>query len=562
MANARYGAVLQPLNRLFNRGTVAALGERALLERFVFERDEAAFEAIVTRHGPMVLGICRRGLDDPHDVEDAFQATFLVLVLKAGSLRDREQLAPWLFGVARKVTARARSRSILRRGREQNGGEALAVVVGPADGAAERGELRSALDEEIGRLPEKYRAPVIHCYLEGLTHDEAALRLRCPVGTVRSRLSWARQRLRERLDRRGLAPAGLLAGPGPLPTLAVPAALTESTVAAASGTSAITTAAGAAALAKGVTTAMFFKNLTLTASFLATAGLLTTGAAVIAHQGIGASAGVSADAPPPASAERPSLQAQNDALKNDVRTLSDEVKLLKRQLDAIQKQLDGPPRPRVGTTVGAAAPGGMSGMMGGATADTFAQTTGRLVGARSNVPMATESATMIAAVAPAGDRILAKVKSGDSWRLYRGSEGVKMVPEFGNNVLALQFTGSKIDEIAVFDRLNGAWFTRKLDPPAENLATPVVYDQWVIYFIGPRAYAFSVKTKTWDVAALKGKPIYVQSPFGGGYQDDEAIHVFDVQKGAWKRIDWEMLEKEAEKEAQDRPAPVNAGRSR
>ena len=197
MANARYGAVLQPLNRLFNRGTVAALGERALLERFVFERDEAAFEAIVIRHGPMVLGICRRGLDDPHDVEDAFQATFLVLVLKAGSLRDREQLAPWLFGVARKVTARARSRSILRRGREQNGGEALAVVVGSAASAAERGELRSALDEEIGRLPEKYRAPIIHCYLEGLTHDEAALRLRCPVGTVRSRLSWARQRLRE-----------------------------------------------------------------------------------------------------------------------------------------------------------------------------------------------------------------------------------------------------------------------------------------------------------------------------------------------------------------------------
>src|SRR5690242_4471030 len=111
----RAGSVLGPIQKLFGRGTVSGLSEGQLLGRFVGEHDEVAFEAIVSRHGPMVLGICRRLLDDPNDVEDAFQATFLVLVRRAGSLRDRELLSNWLYGVALRVASRARRDRARRR---------------------------------------------------------------------------------------------------------------------------------------------------------------------------------------------------------------------------------------------------------------------------------------------------------------------------------------------------------------------------------------------------------------------------------------------------------------
>src|SRR4051794_12021714 len=106
MASAQYGAVLRQMRRLFDGSSVAGMTEGQLLERFVGRRDEAAFEALVARHGPMVLGVCRRVLSDPNDVEDAFQATFLVLVKKAGTLRRRDLLGNWLYGVAFRVAAR------------------------------------------------------------------------------------------------------------------------------------------------------------------------------------------------------------------------------------------------------------------------------------------------------------------------------------------------------------------------------------------------------------------------------------------------------------------------
>src|SRR3954452_3100532 len=128
MASGNHAAVLAGVGRLFDGGTVAGLGSGALLARFADRGDEAAFEAIVARHGPMVLGVCRRALADPLDVEDAFQATFLVLVRRAGSVRDADRLAPWLYGVARGVTARARARAIRRRTRERSGAAPEAVA--------------------------------------------------------------------------------------------------------------------------------------------------------------------------------------------------------------------------------------------------------------------------------------------------------------------------------------------------------------------------------------------------------------------------------------------------
>src|SRR6516165_3211115 len=131
MVRQPYGIVEQQIERLLQRGSLAGLSEWQLLERYATERDEAAFEAIVARHGPMVLGVCRRLLDDPEDIEDAFQATFLVLVRKAASLRDRDLLANWLYGVAHRVAVRARAQTYRRHRRERPGCEEAAMLHEP-----------------------------------------------------------------------------------------------------------------------------------------------------------------------------------------------------------------------------------------------------------------------------------------------------------------------------------------------------------------------------------------------------------------------------------------------
>ena len=165
---------------------------------------EEAFRELVRQHGPMVLGVCRHVLDQHSDAEDAFQATFLVLARNAGSIRDRRVLGRWLYEVAYRIAIRSRTRSAQRRSREKEGARMSAQVDRHEQDPAWN-ELRPVLHEEVNRLPEKYRTAVVLCYLEGRTNEEAASMLGWPVGTVKGRLSRARDLLRSRLTRRGLA---------------------------------------------------------------------------------------------------------------------------------------------------------------------------------------------------------------------------------------------------------------------------------------------------------------------------------------------------------------------
>jgi RNA polymerase sigma factor (sigma-70 family) len=210
MVRRNSGVILRQVHALFNVGTFSGLSDRQLLDRFLARHDEVsefAFTVLVERHGPMVLGVCRRILVDPHDAEDAFQATFLVLVRKAGSVRVDGSVGRWLFGVATRVATRARADARRRRGRERPGLERLKVVaVEESLPAVERADLQSILAEEIGRLPVRLQAPVILCDLEGCSYEQSAQQLGWPVGTVKSRLSRARALLRTRLTRRGLVP--------------------------------------------------------------------------------------------------------------------------------------------------------------------------------------------------------------------------------------------------------------------------------------------------------------------------------------------------------------------
>jgi RNA polymerase sigma factor (sigma-70 family) len=176
--------------------------DRQLLDRFVGQDDEAAFAALVRRHGPLVLGVCRRVLHDVHAAEDCFQATFWLLARKAGSLANPDLLGNWLHGVASRTARRARLAAARRRAREKQAGRPQTVA--PAEEVVWR-DLREVLDEEIARLPARYREAVVLCYLEGRTNAEAAARLGCSRGTIATRLARARARLRGRLVRRGLA---------------------------------------------------------------------------------------------------------------------------------------------------------------------------------------------------------------------------------------------------------------------------------------------------------------------------------------------------------------------
>jgi RNA polymerase sigma factor (sigma-70 family) len=226
----------QDLPGLLDSPTLRAdLSDGQLLERFVDQHDEDAFASLVRRHGPMVLGVCQRVLRHVQDAEDAFQAAFLVLVRKAPTLERPELLANWLYGVAYRTAQNARGRAT-RRGQH----EREAVLMGAATNDPEPfgQELRQLLDEELHRLPEKFRAPLVLCYLEGKTNEEAARILGWPIGSMSFRLTRGRQMLRDRLTGRLQAlsvalPSALLTGHLEPPS--VSPLLAEATVQAALG---------------------------------------------------------------------------------------------------------------------------------------------------------------------------------------------------------------------------------------------------------------------------------------------------------------------------------------
>jgi RNA polymerase sigma factor (sigma-70 family) len=294
MASGQLRPVLRFLSRLVGAGSGGDSTDCQLLQRFAGQREEAAFAALVQRHGPMVLGVCRRVLHDPHDVDDAFQATFLVLARKAGSLTEPEKLANWLYGVACRTAARAKAEAARRRVHERQFTDMPSAEERPS-GAESFHELGPVLDEELQRLPDKYRAPLVLCYLEGKTYTEAARVLGWAEGTVSGRLARARELLRGRLTRRGLtlsAVALATALSQSAAPAAVPPALADTTAKAATlfaagpaVASAGIVPAPAAALAEGVLQTMFVTRRRIVAvlALVLASTLLATGAGLLAY---------------------------------------------------------------------------------------------------------------------------------------------------------------------------------------------------------------------------------------------------------------------------------------
>jgi RNA polymerase sigma factor (sigma-70 family) len=286
MGDRRVETAFRDLDALFRLGLVSGMSDGQLLEQFTAQTgadSELAFEAIVQRHGPMVLGVCRRVLGDDHAAEDAFQATFMVLALRPRAIRMPESSGPWLHGVAMRIARRA---LVLRRRRREEPVVSPGLVAPKAQDPA-LVDLQRVIDEELSRLPDKYRRPVVLCYLEGQTQDEAARTLGWTKGTVSGRLARAKDLLRHRLTRRGLAPsAGLLAAAltSETASAAVPGAMVLPTVraAAAAVLGGLETGQGTGRVASLAREAMKVMLLGRLGRAVAQIGFLALGAAALA----------------------------------------------------------------------------------------------------------------------------------------------------------------------------------------------------------------------------------------------------------------------------------------
>jgi RNA polymerase sigma factor (sigma-70 family) len=323
------------------RVALQALGEQRtdgqLLEHFISRRDETAFEALLRRHGPMVRGVCRRILGDVHAADDAFQATFLVLVRKAASVRPREAVGNFLYGVAYRTALEARRRMARWRAHEMP----LPNVPQPERESSDRWqELRPLLDREINRLSEKYRLPVVLCELEGRSRKEVARQLAIPEGTLSSRLATARKKLAARLARYGLAFSGaslaaLLAEN--TASACVPPALSGATVKAAMLIAAAPAALGVVSttvttLTEGVLKAMFIAKIKTATIVLCGVAALGVGTGGVVYQ-------TRAGAADPqklerVAQERPKRVAEVDQEKDKWRRIAEEAQAREKELRA------------------------------------------------------------------------------------------------------------------------------------------------------------------------------------------------------------------------------------
>jgi RNA polymerase sigma factor (sigma-70 family) len=273
MARTAPSPILQLIRRVHRDPRAEGSADQDLLRRFVAKRDEAAFETLLRRHGAMVLDVCRGVLGNEADVEDAFQATFLTLARRAESIRQGAALACWLHGVAYPTALRARADGARRRRHEARTSRPC-TTTDPEELTWR--EIRRVVHEELDRLPERYRAALVLCYLQGKTQDEAAALLGLPKGTLRGHLERGRSRLQARLARRGLGPGVVLTlaawpeatGAAGLSPPLVRATVKAATAFAAGKAAASVVSPGVAALSEGLVKALFFRKLTIAAILL------------------------------------------------------------------------------------------------------------------------------------------------------------------------------------------------------------------------------------------------------------------------------------------------------
>jgi len=324
MAKHSLNGVLHHVRILAAVQTDRGLADPVLLKRFVEQNDEAAFTVLIERHGPMVLGVCRRALQHAQDAEDACQATFLVFARKARSIRKSASLGSWLHGIACRIAANLRRQRMRRHKRQQR----AASPVVPAEAALQWREVQTILDEELQQLPERHRAPLLLCYWQGKTRDEAAGELGLSTGKLHGLLERGRHLLRERLTQRGLTLSAALcasfataeAAPAAVsPTLVVSATKAALTIAAGQSLSPSLVSSQVLALTKEVLTGMFLTKLKV-----ATASVLVVGLAAALVAGSLATPGSAQN--PPTQAKQPDVVAKSESDEAFIRRISKDLR--------------------------------------------------------------------------------------------------------------------------------------------------------------------------------------------------------------------------------------------
>jgi len=496
--------VLHNLHTLFNVGIVSGLTDGQLLEQFTCRRGEAAevaFAALVERHGSMVLSACLGIVGNEHDAQDAFQATFFILARKSNTLWVRDSLGPWLHRVACRAAVRVKVASNRRRATERRVAEMAESRAGCGSGSSD--DLVQALHEEVDRLPDHYRRPVVLCDLEGHSYEEAARQLGCPVGTVRSRLARGRERLRGRLVRRGLASAEQ-SGAAIVPDVApktVPAALLKSTietvlqvqVGGALTAGAVSTSV--TALAEGVLRAMLLTKIKTTIALTLAAGVSVVGLGLLARG--------APDNPAPAVQEAGQTKVEI--------TVTPQVPASKPT-----------PAPRV------------------------------------EVPPPPKSLYQapdpIIAFIDASGTAWAHDPQTKTWHTYKPPKGVNVNEYRGRPPVARDFAplavhGDQITEIAAFSVKAGKWSRQALIEPAKGNVYPIVVgNHLAVYLIARHAYAFSSLTGKWSLQALSepaperfASPIYNPLVVDNSavYAAGRHAYAFSALTGTWDTLEAE-----------------------
>jgi RNA polymerase sigma factor (sigma-70 family) len=479
------GIVARQLDVLFNSGPLGGLTDAQLLERFASRQDqvaEMAFAALIQRHGPGVLRICRAMLRDPDDVHDAFQATFLVLARKSGSLWVRDSLGPWLHRVARRTASRARA-TAARRGRTEPLTPAMATGPSAED---DRIELRLVILEELSRLPQRYREAVVCCLVDGERPDQAARLLGWPIGTVHSRLARGRRLLQSRLARRGFLPgaAGLTMALAAEVRASLPRDFVDLTARGAPGFlsgrgAAEGISASAVILSERILRTMHFQQLKWAGVLAATVGLSFTGLAMLSK---------GAPAPLPSSPQVKSRHGLEPTASPSDGVATEKVTAVRDMDRAKVWVLD--PRTR----------------------------SWRTYRAREGTKVAPSLPGYVA-------------RAGEGGGSMEGS------------YVALEVEGQDITEIAAYWPKSGAWVRQVLRKPVTgNIGPSMIEEQFALYSVGGHAYAFSALTGTWDsvdlqvvdgprverlavpgMALVKGSgPLYVYDARTGRFKDVES----------------------------------------
>jgi RNA polymerase sigma factor (sigma-70 family) len=512
MIPTRSSAVGRQLEVLWTAGTFTGLSDAHLLSRFIGSRDrtaEAAFRELVDRHGPMVMGVCRQILRRPQDADDAFQATFLVLVRKARSIRVGDSLAPWLYGVAYRTAHRVRAIA----GRYRTDAiEPMAEAVESSRDDSFTLDVRPLLHEELARLPGKYRDPIVLCHLEGKTHEEAARLLAWPVGTVSGRLSRGRQLLKARLERRGVeAPSAILAArwltEAPLSPSLVEAALGAS----ARFSAAATISTSVQSLAQGILRAMLIHKLKLISLALVAVGVMSGGLAWAIRASRAASPPVPPEAGPAATApsEQHATQPSRDHFA------APQPKPIAPDVDPV------------------AVPGQAAGPGLGIRPAPFGENRPNAVDLGHRLPVFRSSSIL---VVESPDRRSWQAMSPESedvaWQKLPIPAGVTATPLLTEDTVALALKGKSIDHVAAFSRSTGKWSVQHLSKPAEEVS-PYINGGGAVYQIGNDVYAFSSRAGKWGELHLEGsgKPRVSLSANDIDVMQGNRLYVFSLKHG-------------------------------